>query len=259
MPYFYRATLAYKGTRYLGWQIQPTGATVQGTLNRALETIAKSPEVRSIGSGRTDTGVHALGQIVRMEMPFEIDPQGLMRGLNSHLPDDIRVLECSASHADFHPTFGAESKYYSYFFQLHDDVDPFLHDLVATYSFPFDEKKAQDACARFVGTHDFLNFYTEGTEVSSSVRTVFSCELVKHAPGTGPVLSHRSFYEIRVHGNGFLKQMVRLMVGSIWNVARGKIDAGLISDSLTGEKKPRIAAVAPPEGLYLMRVIYSQN
>lgn len=259
MPFFYRATLAYKGTRYQGWQIQPTGATVQGALNQALETIAKSVEIRSIGSGRTDAGVHALGQVVRMEMPFAIDPTGLMRGLNSHLPKDIRVLDCCNTNADFHPTYGAESKYYSYFFQLQDEDDPFLHDLVATYSFPFSEELARDACSRFVGTHDFLNFYTEGTEVSSSVRTVYSCELIRHEPGTGPVLSQNSFYEIRVHGNGFLKQMVRLMVGSIWNVARGKIDAGLISASLIDEKKPRLAAVAPPEGLYLMRVIYSQN
>ena len=233
--------------------------TVQGTLNKALETIAKSSEVRTVGSGRTDAGVHALGQVVRIEIPLSIDPQGLMRGLNSHLPEDIRVVECVNSHADFHPTFQAESKFYSYFFQHHHDVDPFLHDLIATYSFPFDEAAAKDACSRFVGTHDFLNFYTEGTEVSSSVRTVFACELVKHEPGTGPVLSQRGFYEIRVHGNGFLKQMVRMMVGSIWNVARGKINADLISQSLTDQKKPRIAAVSPPEGLYLMRVIYPSN
>ena len=257
--HFYRATLAYKGTRYSGWQVQPTETTVQGELNRALETIAKSSDVRTIGSGRTDAGVHAQGQVVRMEIPFSIEPKGLMRGLNSHLPDDIRVLACEISHADFHPTFGAESKYYSYFFQLHEDVDPFLHDMLATYSFPFDEMRAREAAQCFVGTHDFLNFYTEGTEVSSSVRTVFACDLLKHQPGTGPVLSQRPFYEIRVHGNGFLKQMVRLMVGSIWNVARGKIDAELISQSLCDVKKSRIAAVAPPEGLYLMRVIYPSN
>lgn len=257
--HFYRLTISYKGTNYQGWQIQPNVPTVQGCLNQALEKIAKSNAVRSVGSGRTDAGVHALGQVARVEFPFEIDPQGLLRGLNSHLPKDIRVISCENSHADFHPTFQAESKYYSYFFQLHEDNDPLVNDLIATYSFPFDEERAKKACACFVGTHDFLNFYTEGTEVSSSVRTVFGCELVKHEPGTGPLLSQRSFYEIRVHGNGFLKQMVRLMVGSIWNVARSKIDATHIKQSLVSEKMPRIAAVAPPEGLYLMRVVYLSN
>lgn len=255
----YRATIAYKGTRYLGWQIQPKGETIQGHINRALEIISKSSEVRSMGSGRTDAGVHALGQVARFDIPLSIDPSGLMRGMNSHLPEDIRVLECQQSHADFHPTYQAESKFYSYFFTLSDAVDPFLHELMPNYSFSFDESRAREACAQFVGTHDFTNFYTEGTEVNSTVRTIFGCELIKHAPGTGPILSQRPFYEIKVHGSGFLKQMVRLLVGSIWNVARRKIDASLIKDSLCDVRKPRIAAVAPPEGLYLMRVVYLSN
>jgi tRNA pseudouridine38-40 synthase len=255
----YRAVITYRGTRYQGWQIQPQGATVQSELKRAMATVAKSDDVRSIGSGRTDAGVHALGQVARLDLPLEIVPGALLKALNSHLPADIRLVACEASHADFHPTYQAESKWYSYFFHLASHPDALTGELLANFGFPFDEARARVAAARFVGTFDFLNFQTEGTEVSTTVRTVHSCDLVAHPAGSGPFSAPGPFYELRIHGNGFLKQMVRLMVGAIWNVARGKIDADAIDAALKGQRVERLGAVAPPEGLYLMRVVYPSN
>jgi tRNA pseudouridine38-40 synthase len=257
--FHHRAVITYRGTHYQGWQVQPSGKTIQGEINRALATISKSEEVRSIGSGRTDAGVHALGQVARLDLPLDIPSESLRKALNSHLPPDIRVLTCEPSHADFHPTYQAESKWYSYFFTLDSHPDPLVGELIAHNSFEFEEARARQACAAFEGTHDFTNFYTEGTEVASNVRTIFACQLLRHEPGQGPLLQRKPLYELQFHGNGFLKQMVRMMVGAIWNCSRGKIDADDIRAALSPQRVARLAAVAPPGGLYLMRVIYSQN
>ncbi len=252
----YRATLSYKGTRYQGWQIQPEGKTVQGELNKALSAVSKSEEIRTIGSGRTDSGVHARGQIVRMDTPLVINPHNLLKALNTYLPPDIRVVGCENSTPEFQPTFDAESKWYSYFFTINPYPDPLVGDLMASYGFPLDLERMREACKLFVGTHDFLNFYTEGTEINSSVRTIFSCDIIDVAPGGAPFPFYSPIYEIRIHGNGFLKQMVRMMVGALWNVGRGKIPLSAISEALSSERKERLGPVAPPEGLYLMRVVY---
>lgn len=257
--FHHRAVITYRGTHYQGWQIQPTGRTVQGEINRALAILSKSDEVRSVGSGRTDSGVHALGQVARLDLPLDIPSEKLRKALNANLPADIRVLSCEPSHADFHPTYQAESKWYSYFFTIDSHPDALVGELIAHNSFEFDEELARKACAVFLGTHDFTNFYTEGTEVASNVRTIFECRLIRHEAGQGPLLQRAPFYELQFHGSGFLKQMVRLMVGAIWNASRGKIDAQDIKSALSPQRVARLSAVAPPEGLYLMRVIYSQN
>lgn len=258
MPH-YRATISYKGTRYQGWQIQPTGLTVQGELNKALASVSKTQEIRTMGSGRTDAGVHARGQVARLDTPLVIAPENLLKALNTYLPPDIRIVECSESHENFHPTFGADSKWYSYFFMQHAYPDPLVGDLVASYGFPLDTEKVRAACRLFEGKHDFVNFYTEGTEVNSTVREIYSCELFEVAPGGAPFPYHGPLYEIRIHGEGFLKQMVRMMVGALWNVGRGKIPAEAITTALTSPRQERLSPVAPPEGLYLMRVIYPSN
>ena len=255
----YRATLSYKGTRFQGWQIQPTGLTVQGELNRALASVSKTTEVRTIGSGRTDAGVHARGQVVRMDTPLVIAPGNLLKALNTFLPPDIRVVDCAESLETFQPTFDAESKWYSYFFIQHPYPDPLVGDLVASYGFALNEGLMREACRRFVGRHDFVNFYTEGTEVSSTVRTIHSCELHRVSAGELPFPYHGPVFEIRIHGEGFLKQMVRLMVGAIWSVGRGKIAPDEITRALASARRERLGATAPAEGLYLMRVVYASN
>lgn len=257
--YYHRLKLAYKGAQYRGWQIQAEGTTVQGELNKALALVAQNSSVRSIGSGRTDAGVHALGQVVRVEIPLSIASAHLLKALNTHLPPDIRVVSAEESHADFHPTFQAISKTYSYFFQTSPYPSPFLGDTVAHFSFTFDAAKAREACVCFIGTHDFTNFHTEGTETATKVRTIESCALYAHEPGHSPLFHSAPLYEIRVTGNGFLKQMVRMMVGAIWSAGRGKINATHISEALGASEKIRVGAVAPPEGLYLMQVVYPQN
>ncbi len=258
MP-FYKATISYKGASYQGWQSQPNGQTVQDYLNKAIAIVSKSDEVKTIGSGRTDAGVHARGQVVRIETPLEINPQNLLMALNTKLPVDVRVVACELTNEEFHPIFSAQSKWYSYFFTLSDYPDPLLHELLSSLSFDVDETRMAEACSKFVGTHDFVNFYTEGTEVKSTVRTIHSCELIKHDKLSTPFPFYSPIYEVRIHGQGFLKQMVRMMVGAIWTCGRGKISPSEITRALNGSKIERLGPVAAPNGLYLMQVVYLSN
>ena len=253
----FRLTLQYKGTQYLGFQVQSIGQTIQGELNRALRVISKSEEVKSIGSGRTDAGVHAHGQIVRIEIPLEIATDSLVRAINSHLPYDIRVIDASCCTTDFHPIYSAHSKEYNYVFSNKKSISPFAHDLITLFPFDLDFELMKKGCQVFCGEHDFVNFQCTGTDVDSTVRKIFSCELVHHHSNGhwGHVIDE--YYVLRIIGNGFLKQMVRLMMGAIWNLGRGKITLENLKESLKGGVPlKRLGATAPPEGLYLIEVHY---
>lgn len=254
MIYYYRLLVEYKGTAYLGWQVQPEGKTVQGELNRALRTISKSETVRTLGSGRTDSGVHALGQVVKAAIELEINPVNLLRALNSHLPSDIRVKEVTLSDEDFMPTTQAKSKEYHYRFITGRNPNAFQGDFIASCPHEIDLDLVQKACDILVGEHDFVNYYCEGTDVSSTVRSIFRCGIRKtQAFENGVFPEHYLFF---VEGSGFLKQMVRLLVGALWNVGRGKINLEEFEASLTSPKRERLGVVAPPEGLYLVCVNY---
>lgn len=256
MNQYYKLVLQYKGTRYFGWQIQAEGAgiTVQGELNKALKIISKSTEVRSMGAGRTDARVHALGQVVKVSMPLEINPQSLLRALNSHLPDDIRVIAAETSSEDFMPTVHAHSKEYHYRFTNQKMFTAFQSELLANHPFELDFVRMREACQILMGEHDFANYFCEGTEVSSTVRTIFECEIFEVSQGQWDMLP--AHHVLRIVGSGFLKQMVRLLMGALWNVGRGKISLEDFRSSLGPEKTSRMGAVAPPEGLYMVRVNY---
>ena len=249
---YYRLTLQYKGTTYSGWQIQPDAKTIQGELHEALKKITKSPSVKSIGSGRTDAGVHALDQVVKIQIELEIPPENLVKALNSNLPDDIRVLKASLSDDAFMPTVDAISKEYIYRFTTGRTPTAFQREFIANHAFELDRKLMDEACKILIGKHDFMNFYTEGTEVNSTIREIFECEILD-ARQDGIFPEHFVF---RVVGSGFLKQMVRLLVGALWNVGRGKISLEEFKKSLQEPSRSRLGAVAPPEGLYLARVNY---
>lgn len=256
MIFHYKLVLQYQGTAYLGWQSQAenAGATVQGELNRALMTISKSKEVRSLGAGRTDAGVHALGQVAKVSLPLSIDPSNLVKALNSNLPDDIRILSGEISDEEFFPTVHAQSKEYHYRFSCERSPSPFQTHLITNQTFELDLDKMREACKVLVGMHDFTNFYCEGTEVSSYVREIFECEILEVSQnGFGMLPAH---YVFRIKGNGFLKQMVRLLMGAIWNVGRGKITAQDLQAALSPVKQQKLGPTAPPQGLYMVRVNY---
>src|SRR5690606_27435781 len=224
----------------------------QGELNSALEKIAKG-EVRTIGAGRTDTGVHALSQMAKVSMELEIDPLALTRGLNSLLPLDIRVLGCEISKEDFLPTTHARSKSYFYLFSNEQETNAFQKRLMANVSFELDFEMMRKACELFVGKHDFKDFQVVGSEVKTTIREIYRCEL------TGPHQDRLSgifptYYRLDVTGNGFLKQMIRLIVGCLWDIGRGRTAHEEHSQALKTATGKRLGKVAPPHGLYKSEV-----
>jgi tRNA pseudouridine38-40 synthase len=251
----YRLTIQYKGTRYLGWQVQPdeAGLTIQGELNRALKKISKSDNVKSMGAGRTDAGVHALGQVAKVGIELKIGPENLLKALNVNLPDDIRVIASEVSDEEFFPTVHAKSKEYHYRFTSSRTFTAFQNDLIHNHPFELDVEKMREACKILVGTHDFSNFYCEGTEVAHNIREIYECEILRIEQGEWMLPSH---YVFRIVGNGFLKQMVRLLMGALWNVGRGKISLTEFKTALGPVKVQRLGPVAPPNGLYMVCVNY---
>lgn len=255
MIHYYRLILQYKGTHYLGWQVQPesAGKTVQGELNKALEIVSKA-RAQSMGAGRTDSGVHALGQVAKVGIELQIPPENLVKALNVNLPDDIRVIHAAVSDYEFFPTVHATSKEYHYRFTCTRMFTAFQNDLIVNHPFELDIEKMRQACKLLIGQHDFTNFYCEGTDVSSTVREIFECEILEISQGDWGMLP--SHYVFRIVGSGFLKQMVRLIMGALWNVGRGKITLEHFASSLTSTPMQRLGPVAPPSGLYMVRVNY---
>lgn len=240
----------------MGFQVQPSGKTIQGEINSALKTLSKSDEIKSVGSGRTDSGVHAFGQVVRIEIPVDIPVASLPKAMNSNLPEDIRVISAEAAPENFHPIFSAKSKEYNYVFSTEDHLSPFARELVTYFPFDLDIEVMKKGCQLFCGEHDFVNYQCVGTEVESTVRKIISCELVR-LESTGH-WSHLvgEYYILKVTGNGFLKQMVRLMMGALVSLGRGKITLEDLEKSLKTPLPNRLGATAPPQGLYLKEVHY---
>lgn len=252
---FYKLYLKFQGTQFYGWQVQPNQRTVQGELNKALGTIFKTSEIKTIGSGRTDTGVHSRSHVVKVHAPFSIEPQALIKGLNSLLPKDIVVTAAEFCSADFLPTNDAKSKEYFYLFSNLELPEVMMENMMANVTFDLDFSLMQQACKAFIGTHDFKGFMCTGSEVNSTIRTIYSCEIEYFAEPTWHFIVP-PHYKITVVGNGFLKQMVRLIVGSIWEVGRGKIQISDIQAELKQPGHRRIAPVAPAVGLYKSSVTY---
>jgi tRNA pseudouridine38-40 synthase len=253
---FYKAIIQYKGTHYSGFQIQVKEKTIAGELNSALSKITKSDQVKTIGSGRTDAGVHAFGQVVKIEIPFFIEADALMRAMNSHLPDDIRVKNVLVSDYDFHPIFHAKSKEYNYYFASNEYYSPHISELVTFIPPGFDLGLMKSAAFQFIGKHDFKNYQCVGTDVETTIREIFCCELDVFQ-SSGPWSQFLpEYYSFKVVGNGFLKQMVRLMVGATWNVGRRKVTLADLQHSLESPSIKKLGPTAPPEGLYLKEVHY---
>ncbi len=249
-------TLQYKGTHYLGFQVQSEGKTIQGELNRALKTLSNGAEIKSIGSGRTDSGVHALGQVVRIEIPVAIPVESLARAINTHLPLDIRVTEAFSCSEHFHPIFSAKSKEYNYLFSTRPILSPFAQELVTTFPYDLDIAAMKQGAKYFIGKHDFINYQCTGTDVETTVREIFDCEII-HCNSNGHLSEIvEGYYLLRIVGNGFLKQMVRLIMGALWSLGRGKITQQDLINSLSLPQKSRLGATAPPQGLYLKEVHY---
>jgi len=205
-----KLTLAYDGTRFVGWQRQASGNSVQGLLEEALARFGDAT-VTVHGAGRTDAGVHALGQVASVAVNFDHDAATLQRALNAQLPSDVRVLSVAEMDDAFHARFSARSKTYQYRIRNTAVSDPFDRAYVWHLPEPLDLKAMQRAADLLVGTHDFLAFQSSGSETSGTIRTMTRSAWCD----THGLLA----YEIT--GDGFLRHMVRTIVGTLVEIGRG--------------------------------------
>ncbi len=243
----YRVTLAYDGTGFLGWQAQPSGArTVQGVLEEALSRLGDGSRVPVTAAGRTDAGVHALGQVASFDLGRPMAPEDLGRALNALLPEDVRVLDCAPAPPSFHPRKSAASKLYRYLLDTGPVRLPQRRRLAGHVPWRLDEARVRAAAATYVGRHDFASLASSGGSVKTTVRTITRSD----AAFDGPTL----VYE--VEADGFLRKMVRSLVGGLVAVGRGAMTVDDLRTALARADRSSWPPPAEACGLTLVRVDY---
>ncbi|MEE4111719.1 MAG: tRNA pseudouridine(38-40) synthase TruA, partial [Desulfobacteraceae bacterium] len=239
--------IEYDGSAFHGWQRQKTDRTVQQTIENALAVMTRE-KVTLIGSGRTDAGVHALGQTAGFRTRSRLDARAFLNGLNSLLPDDVVVRACEQMPGNFHARFDVRSKHYRYHI-LNRPIAPAIgRQFVWHIRKPLDTEAMAEAAAMLLGTHDFKAFEGTGSPRKHSIRTVTDSTL--RITGGGNLT-----YDIQA--NGFLRFMVRNIVGTLVAVGAGKIDRQEVQAILQSKDRARAGATAPPQGLFLMDVTYA--
>jgi tRNA pseudouridine38-40 synthase len=241
-----RLTVEYDGTNYLGWQRQKRGPTIQETIETAIEKITKNG-VKLIGSGRTDSGVHALGQVANFKTSSGLPAYQLQKALNATLSQDISIVKCEEADAGFHSQFDAKSKVYAYVI-LYRPYPSALERLRA-WHIPFKLRLAEmtEASKALIGKHDFSAFGLSTHTLRSTVREVFNAEIA---------FSEKDHLYFEIEATGFLKRMVRLIVGTLIQVGRDRITVDGFRRILESGERTKFVRAAPPWGLYLKEVKY---
>jgi tRNA pseudouridine38-40 synthase len=243
-----RITLAFDGTEFHGWQVQPGLPTIQGVLEEIIGGIEGKP-VHIAGSGRTDAGVHARAQVAAFTITNPIPVDNLRRAVNRLLPPAIRVSDVIETHTDFHPRFDAIAKTYRYTIYRAPICSPFEWRYVHHYPYPLDEPTMVTAARLFEGEHDFTAFAASDNrdeEGKSKVRTIFSSTVLRS--------EDRLIYTVR--GTGFLKHMVRNIVGTLIEAGRGNLDSRDITAFFAADAPRKAGPTAPAKGLVLLSVEY---
>ncbi|MCB0394561.1 MAG: tRNA pseudouridine(38-40) synthase TruA [Bdellovibrionales bacterium] len=244
-----RIDLSYDGTNYLGWQRQPdSDSTIQSQLEAAFSKVF-GQAITVTGSGRTDRGVHAHHQVAHFDIPKPLTTGNWVRSLQSGLPDDITIQNAYAAPEDFHARYSVEKK--TYIYRIWNAQRP--NALESRYSWwlynPFSVEQLNSYANLILGEHDFKSFQTAGTPVSSTLRTIFEAQWTR----SGDVL------EFRVTGNGFLKQMVRNLVGTMGQLAQREAPTKELKSILGALDRQKALLTAPPHGLFLEKVFYPQE
>lgn len=278
MPRNIKLLLAYDGTAYSGWERQKEAGTLQGTLEKAIASLT-GESVNVLASGRTDAGVHALGQVANFHTRTKLDNPTIHRALNALLPHDFRVLDVQDVDEEFHATHSAKNKMYRYAMFDESIMDPFLRRFVYHCHWTMDDEAMQRAAQCLLGTHDFSSFETGDAPRRSSVRTVTRIAIFRggiarlwsRQSGTASSEAKEPVREfgaapapdranqllfLEVAANGFLYNMVRTIAGTLLNVGRGYWPADAVPAILTACDRTRAGPTAPPHGLFLVRVDY---
>ena len=246
----YRMTIAYDGTEYSGWQEQPHVSTIQQQIQDALAVILKV-RVPVIGSGRTDAGVHAQEQVAHFRTNDAVDTAKTLRSLNGILPPDIRIIHMEEADRTFHAQLNATGKIYHYHLCFSPVQSPLRRKYQYHYRHKIDLDLLRKSATRFVGTHDFTAFANsprEGCVAKNPIRTIYRLDVVEEENGV----------RLEFEGNGFLYKMVRNIVGTLLDVARGKRPISEIDAAFAARDRRRGGRAAPPRGLFLVGVKYEE-
>ncbi|GAA6492889.1 MAG TPA: tRNA pseudouridine(38-40) synthase TruA [Candidatus Bariatricus faecipullorum] len=240
-----RLTVAYDGTNYCGWQIQPNGITVEEVLKKTIEKLT-GEKVTVLGASRTDSGVHALGNVAVFDTESRIPAERFSYALNQKLPRDITVVESREVPLTWHPRYQNSRKTYEYRIINAPVLYPTERLYHCFVSFPLDVEKMREGAACLTGEHDFASFCCIRTGAKSTVRTITDLEIFQEG----------EYITIRVTGTGFLYNMVRIIAGTLIRVGRGFYEPEKVQELLEGRVRTREAVTAPPEGLFLIKIAY---
>ena len=251
---YFKLTIAYDGTDFHGWQIQANKPTVQGELVAVLCRLTQE-NVQLRGAGRTDAGVHALGQVGSFRTQSSLSAGEFQRALNALLPPGIRIVSAEETGPDFSARWSARGKVYRYRLYRGKVVPPMLWRYVLHYPFPLDEEAMKEAAAKFVGVHDFSSFAAStGSEDDDKERNmereIYSTELKR--------TDDREELWFTVHGRSFLRYMVRKMVGTLLEVGRGKLSPSDIDKLYELKDRSKSGPTVPPQGLFMVRVDHDE-
>lgn len=241
-------TLAYDGTHYSGWQVQPNGTSIQELIQQKLSILTRQP-TQVTGAGRTDAGVHALGQVAHFSLTNPIELYRLKQGLNGLLPKDIRINDVQEAPESFHARYSALGKIYHYHLHLEHVENPFNRLYRWHVMHPMNLEILSQAAQLFVGTHDFTAFANEahrGCAAHDPVRTIERLEIIPQEGGV----------RLEFEGNGFLYKMVRNLVGTLVEISGGKRLIGDIPRILQSKDRRLAGKAAPAQGLFLVKVKY---
>lgn len=237
--------VSYDGTGYCGWQVQPNGITVEEVLNKALQKLT-GEDIHVIGASRTDSGVHALGNVAVFDTETTIPAERIAAALNQRLPEDIVIRSSEEVPGDFHPRYCDCTKTYEYRILNAKIPVPTMRHTHYFVSYDLDIEDMRQAASYLVGEHDFVSFCNIRTDVENTVRTVYSLDIEKQ--GEEMI--------VRITGNGFLYNMVRIIVGTLVRVGRGFYPPEKVKEILEAKDRKAAGVTAPPQGLYLVGIRY---
>jgi tRNA pseudouridine38-40 synthase len=240
-----KLTLSYDGTDFHGWQIQPQLPTVQGELRGALQKLFNH-EVTITGSGRTDAGAHAHGQVANVGTVRTMSTDAVQRGTNALLPSTIRVLAVEEVSADFDSRRSARAKTYEYRIWRNPIVSPFHNRYVYAFRYPLDEEAMDRGTTCFLGTHDFTSFCATATDVEDRVRTIYAASWVRSEPK----------WVFQIRGNGFLQYMVRTITGTLIKIGQGRLQPEQLPEIFEARDRRLAGPSLPAQGLHLINVEY---
>lgn len=244
----YKAIIAYDGTNFNGFQKQPNGRTVQEEIEKTLTKMANGKEITVFGSGRTDAGVHAMGQVIHFDYPEERPLERMRFALDTQSPEDIAVKEVAIVSEYFHARYLVKEKTYQFRVDIGKPRSPFLRHYASYFPYPIDVEKIQRALPDLLGTHDFTSFCASGSSIEDKVRTIYEAKMEVNETGDELLFTFR--------GNGFLYKMIRILVGTLLKIGNGRLAEDSIPEIIAKKDRNAAGPTAHPEGLYLYEVKY---